>query len=219
MPSLSKKDRVSLCLFAFSDGRRCRTPRIATHPHFCLYHAQKEAQSLATQKLGERTGLLLLRQLPRRLRSQHRPVPHHPRRRPRRHQTQNRPHRRLPRANPPAVDPRSPARIHQRLSTDFWRDAVQDSVKPRPRLLFPPEPAPAPKPASQPSAPPPQTQPQRPASAPASNPPQPASRPAPAPITHEPRSAAAPKTGPSGLPLLATLPPPKPGPPLSSGSS
>jgi hypothetical protein len=52
MPSLSKKDRVSLCLFTFSDGRRCRTPRLSTHPHFCLYHSQKEAQSLATQKLS-----------------------------------------------------------------------------------------------------------------------------------------------------------------------
>ena len=52
MPSLSKKDRVSLCLFTFSDGRRCRIPRVATHPHFCHYHAQKEAQALATQKLS-----------------------------------------------------------------------------------------------------------------------------------------------------------------------
>ncbi len=52
MSSLKAKDRVSLCLFTFSDGRRCRTPRIASHPYFCLYHAQKEAQSLATQKLS-----------------------------------------------------------------------------------------------------------------------------------------------------------------------
>jgi len=36
MSSLSAKDRVSLCSFAFSDGRRCRTPRVGNHPHFKL---------------------------------------------------------------------------------------------------------------------------------------------------------------------------------------
>ena len=39
MASLSPKDRVSLCLFSFTDGRRCCTPRISSHPHFCFYHA------------------------------------------------------------------------------------------------------------------------------------------------------------------------------------
>ena len=53
MPSLSKKDRVSLCSFTFSDGRRCRTPRIGNHPHFCFYHAQKEARARAAEKLGK----------------------------------------------------------------------------------------------------------------------------------------------------------------------
>src|SRR5690349_9154630 len=53
MSSLSPKDRVSLCSFAFSDGRRCRTPRISYHPHFCYYHAQKEARACAAQKLGK----------------------------------------------------------------------------------------------------------------------------------------------------------------------
>lgn len=52
MSSLSPKDRVSLCLFTYEDGRRCRTPRIAAHPHFCFYHAQKESQSLAAATLG-----------------------------------------------------------------------------------------------------------------------------------------------------------------------
>jgi len=32
MSSLSPKDRVSLCLFTFEDGRRCRTPRTGNHP-------------------------------------------------------------------------------------------------------------------------------------------------------------------------------------------
>jgi len=53
MPSLSPKDRVSLCLFTYEDGRRCRTPRISSHPHFCFYHAQKESQSQAAEKLAQ----------------------------------------------------------------------------------------------------------------------------------------------------------------------
>src|SRR5882724_40928 len=48
-----KNDRVSLCSFTFSDGRRCRTPRAAKHPHFCFYHAQKEARARAAEKLGK----------------------------------------------------------------------------------------------------------------------------------------------------------------------
>jgi hypothetical protein len=53
MSSLTKKDRVSLCSFTFSDGRRCRTPRIRNHPHFCFYHAQKEARARTAEKLGK----------------------------------------------------------------------------------------------------------------------------------------------------------------------
>jgi hypothetical protein len=53
MSSLSPKDRVSLCLFSYEDGRRCRTPRIASHPHFCFYHAQKESQSQSAEKLAK----------------------------------------------------------------------------------------------------------------------------------------------------------------------
>ncbi len=53
MSSLSAKDRVSLCSFTFSDGRRCRTPRTGKNSRFCSYHAQKEAQARATEKLGK----------------------------------------------------------------------------------------------------------------------------------------------------------------------
>jgi len=53
MSSLSPKDRVSLCSFTFADGRRCRTPRISSHPHFCFYHAQKEARARAAETLGK----------------------------------------------------------------------------------------------------------------------------------------------------------------------
>src|SRR5439155_6418774 len=49
----NRKDRVSLCTFAFSDGRRCRTPRVRNNAHFCFYHAQKEARVRTTQKLGK----------------------------------------------------------------------------------------------------------------------------------------------------------------------
>ncbi len=53
MSSLSAKDRVSLCSFTFSDGRRCRAPRTRNNPRFCPYHAQKEARARAAQKLGK----------------------------------------------------------------------------------------------------------------------------------------------------------------------
>jgi hypothetical protein len=53
MPSLNAKDRTPLCLFSYEDGRRCRTPRIASHPHFCFYHAKKESQSQAAEKLAD----------------------------------------------------------------------------------------------------------------------------------------------------------------------
>ncbi len=52
MPSLSQKDRVSLCSFTFSDGRRCRTPRKPHHPHLCSDHARKDSQARAADKLA-----------------------------------------------------------------------------------------------------------------------------------------------------------------------
>jgi hypothetical protein len=47
-----ENDRSSLCSFSFADGRRCRTPRCSSHPHFCYFHARKEAQALAAQQMG-----------------------------------------------------------------------------------------------------------------------------------------------------------------------
>src|SRR5438132_3375214 len=49
----SKKDRSRLCAFTFADGRQCRTPRCSGHLHLCYFHAQKEAESLAAQQVGE----------------------------------------------------------------------------------------------------------------------------------------------------------------------
>jgi len=48
-----EKDRSGLCTFAFADGRQCRTPLYSRHPHFCYFHAQKEAQSQAAAEAGE----------------------------------------------------------------------------------------------------------------------------------------------------------------------
>jgi hypothetical protein len=48
-----ENDRVSRCRFTFADGRRCRTPRINSHPHFCYCHAQKESRSLTAENLAE----------------------------------------------------------------------------------------------------------------------------------------------------------------------
>jgi hypothetical protein len=47
-----ENDRSPLGSFTFADGRRCRTPRCSSHPHFCYFHARKEAQALAAQQMG-----------------------------------------------------------------------------------------------------------------------------------------------------------------------
>jgi hypothetical protein len=58
MSTLSSKDRLTLCTFTFSDGRRCRTPRQPAaagqpgHPHLCFFHARKEAQARAADQVG-----------------------------------------------------------------------------------------------------------------------------------------------------------------------
>ena len=49
---LSTDRRISLCTFTFADGRRCRTPRAAMHQHLCTYHARKDAQARAAEKVG-----------------------------------------------------------------------------------------------------------------------------------------------------------------------
>jgi hypothetical protein len=58
MSTLSSKDRLTLCTFTFSDGRKCRTPRQPAvagqpgHPHLCFFHARKEAQARAADEAG-----------------------------------------------------------------------------------------------------------------------------------------------------------------------
>ena len=53
MSTNRSKDRSSLCSFTFVDGRHCRIPRQAGHPHLCAFHARKEAQALAGQAAGK----------------------------------------------------------------------------------------------------------------------------------------------------------------------
>ena len=52
MSSLRPQDRKSLCRFTFADGRQCRTPRSAGHPHLCSDHARKDSQARAADKLA-----------------------------------------------------------------------------------------------------------------------------------------------------------------------
>src|SRR6266852_964092 len=52
MSTLRSEDRVSLCTFTFSDGRRCLTPLHTGNPHLCYSHARKEAQALAAEQAG-----------------------------------------------------------------------------------------------------------------------------------------------------------------------
>jgi hypothetical protein len=139
MSSLSPKDRVSLCLFTFTDGRRCRTRRTGRHPHFCFYHAQKEVRP-SCGKTRQRSRLSLLWRLPFRLRSQHRPFTPHPRRGPRRYKTQTRPHRRLHGANPHADHPPLPGRIHQRLRHRRLAQSRPHFRQRQPRLPLPARP-------------------------------------------------------------------------------
>jgi hypothetical protein len=51
MSKHTSKDRASLCLFAYRDGRRCRMLR-AADPYLCNYHARREAEDFARQKIG-----------------------------------------------------------------------------------------------------------------------------------------------------------------------
>ncbi len=147
MPSLSPKDRVSLCLFTYEDGRRCRTPRIASHPHFCFYHAQKESQSQAAATLGKDLAYFfsgdylsacdlntaLSRLIPAVIRGEIKP--------------------RLARTVAymfQTLLQSTHLAQHEYINafgTDGWRKAVRNSVNSNSDYLFPPDPNAAPKPS------------------------------------------------------------------------
>jgi hypothetical protein len=59
MSTNRSKDRSGLCTFTFADGRRCRTPHRAGHPHLCFFHARKEALSRASEQAGEDVSYFL----------------------------------------------------------------------------------------------------------------------------------------------------------------
>jgi len=164
MSSLTSKDRVSLCLFTFEDGRRCRTPRTASHPHFCFYHAQKEARAQAAEKLAEDLAYFfsgdylsacdlstaLSRLIPAVIRGDIKP--------------------RLARTVAYMIQSLIQT-IHlsqdeyiNAFDTDAWREAVRNSVNANSGYLYPP--APKPKPSSPPSTPQTPAQPLVPVSAP-----------------------------------------------------
>src|SRR6266404_2909649 len=201
MPSLSPKDRMSLCQFTFADGRRCRTPRAHNHPHFCFDHAQKESRANATESLGKDLAYffsgdyLSACDLATAL------------------------GRLLPAVVCGDVKPRTARTVaylaqtllqtihlakHEYINTfgtDGWRDSIRNSVNGNYNHRFPPAPEP-----EQPESPQPQPQ-----SAPPSPPPQPAPAQQPAPSPHTPM----PPTGAefaqqllAGLPVLSVPVPP-----------
>src|SRR6266478_5111014 len=174
----SKNDRVSLCSFTFSDGRRCRTPRTRNNPRFCFYHAQKEARARTAQKLGKDLAYFfsgdylsacdlstaLARLIPAVVRGDVKPKTAHT-------------VAYLVQTLMQAIHISQHEYINA-FGRDGWRESVRNSVKGSYEYLFPPDPQPeqpeSPQPQPQPQPAPPQTEAQPPASAPPSNPPQPA---------------------------------------------
>ncbi len=53
LTATNKKDRSRLCVFAFADGRQCRSLRCSGHQHLCYEHAKKEAEALIAKQAGE----------------------------------------------------------------------------------------------------------------------------------------------------------------------
>jgi hypothetical protein len=205
MSCLSAKDRVSLCSFTFSDGRRCRTPRTGKNAHFCFYHAQKEARARAAQKLGKDLAYFfsgdylsacdlstaLARLIPAVVRGDVKPKTAHT-------------IAYLLQTLLQAIHI-SQHEYCEAFGSNAWRNAVFNSVKGNSNYRFPPAPEPEksgqpqPQPAQPQTQPPqtqpqPQTRPQQPVSAPPSNPPQPAlpqgQQPAPSPHTPMPATSA-----------------------------
>src|SRR6266446_6629910 len=171
-----KNDRASLCSFTFSDGRRCRTPRTGKNPHFCFYHAQKEARARAVEKLGKDLAYFfsgdylsacdlstaLARLIPAVVRGDVKPKTAHT-------------VAYLAQTLMQAIHI-SQHEYTNAFGTDGWRKSIRNSVNGNYNYRFPPVPAPeqsAPL-QPQPQHAQPQTQAQQPASAPPSSPPQPA---------------------------------------------
>src|SRR5713226_120206 len=174
MSSLSPKDRVSLCTFTFSDGRRCRAPRVGNNRCFCPYHAQKEARARAAQKLVKDLDYFfsgdylsacdlsaaLARLIPAVVRGDVKPKTAHT-------------VAYLAQTLMQAIHISQHEYINA-FGTDGWRKSVRNSVNGNYDYRFPPGPEPEQSESLQPQPAQPQTQAQQPPSAPPSNPPQPA---------------------------------------------
>jgi len=52
MSSITTQDRADLCTFTFADGRQCRSPHSTSHLYLCTFHARKEVQAQAADRLG-----------------------------------------------------------------------------------------------------------------------------------------------------------------------
>ncbi len=157
MSSLSPKDRVSLCSFTFSDGRRCRTPRAGKHPRFCFYHAQKDARAQAAETLGKDLAFFfsgdylsacdlstaLARLIPAVVRGDVKPKTAHT-------------VAYLVQTLMQAIHI-SQHEYCEAFDTDDWREAIRNSVKGNYDYRFPPHPKP-----EQPESPQPQPQPAQP---------------------------------------------------------
>jgi hypothetical protein len=187
MSSLSPKDRVSLCSFTFSDGRRCRTPRNGKNPRFCFDHAQKEVRARTAQKLGKDLAYFfsgdylsacdlstaLARLIPAVVRGDVKPKT-------------ARTVAYLAQTLLQAIHISQDEYINT-FGTDGWRKSVRNSVNGNRDYLFPPDPEPeqseSPQPQPLPAQPQPQAQ-------------QPASQPAETPVNcHSERSDERPTSG------------------------
>jgi hypothetical protein len=147
MSSRNTKDHAPLCLFTFSDGRRCRTPRTGNHPHFCFDHAQKEARARTTETIGKDLAYFfssdylsandlsaaLARLIPAVVRGDIKP-------------------KTAPTVAYLAQTLLQSIRLAQHeyinaLGTNGWRNAICNSVSGNHDHLYPPQPAPQPQPA------------------------------------------------------------------------
>jgi len=59
MSKKPSKDRMSLCTFAFADGRQCKLPRHVTEPDLCYFHARKLRAQLNAEEAGRQISAFL----------------------------------------------------------------------------------------------------------------------------------------------------------------
>jgi hypothetical protein len=50
--TLTPRNRSGLCRFTYTNGRYCRMLLSSSHSYLCIYHARKESQATAAQKVA-----------------------------------------------------------------------------------------------------------------------------------------------------------------------